>query len=54
MENKQYLKHELNTALKEHDDTYNISVKFSGSKHSSRNLDLTKEQFNQIYEVLTK
>ena len=51
MNDNEYILNEIATAEREHDNIYKISVKFSGSKHSSRNIDLTQEQLNKIKEV---
>ena len=51
MNDNEYILYEIGKAEKEHDDTYFISVKFNGSKHSSRNLNLTREQLNRIKKI---
>lgn len=51
MNSNEYILHEIGIAEKEHDPQYKISVKFSGSKHSSRNFDLTKEQLEKIKDI---
>jgi hypothetical protein len=51
MNDNEYILNEIARAEEGHDKTYFISLKFSGSKHSSKNINLTQEQFNKIKEV---
>lgn len=48
-------KYEINQieeAEREHDWTYKMTVRFSGSSHNSNHLSITKEQLEKIKEIL--
>ena len=51
MNDDEYILREIATAERDHDPQYRVSVKFSGSKNSSRNVDLTKQQLEAIKAI---
>ncbi len=51
MNDHEYILSEIATAERDHDPLYKVSIKFSGSKHSSRNVDLTKQQLEAIKAI---
>ena len=51
MNSNEYILHEIGVAEKDHNQQYCISVKFSDTKNSSRNVNLTSEQMQQIKAI---
>lgn len=47
-----YNQRELLNAIENHDWSYNLTFTIKGTENSSKNLDITREQFNKLLKLL--
>lgn len=49
----EYRAYELDRPLKDHDSDFKFTLQIKGTKHNSKNLDITGEELKQIKHILT-